>query len=318
MRISKLCILALLAGYPMSAYAAQTLDLTGAVPTLDLDASHMPALAASEQAWWPTPQAAKPFTSSSFAITPGLPPYGAYNAKNGVAGAFWSGWSNEAGVYPNLNELQELISWKETLPISTSHGTLELVASEMSANVGRTLPAQFSGRHIMSGAFNTYPYGQEYGYFEITARVPKGDGLWPAFWMNPVAMTKTSEIDISEILGIDTTTSHSTLHTNDSAWLAKSQNSLTGVAYKAPEDLSQGFHSYGVDWGPQTITFYLDGISIKTYSTPSDMHQPFFIIANLAVGNPSGWGGGVGSNTAFPSTFSISSVRVWQRPTYTP
>lgn len=315
-RTFKLCIMALLTGCPVSAYATQTLDLTGAVSTLDINAAHMPALAASEQSWWPAPQSAKPFTSSSFAITPGLPPYGAWNATNSVAGAFWSGWSNEAGVYPNLNEMQALLGTNEAVPTSTSHGTLDLIASVMPAVASRTLPAQLSGRHILSGAFNTYPYGQEYGYFEITARVPKGNGLWPAFWMNPVAMTKISEIDVSEILSVDTTTSYSTLHTNDLVWAANPQNKPSGIGYKAPEDLSQGFHSYGVDWGPQTITFYLDKVAIKTFSTPADMHQPFFIIANLAVGLQGGWGGGADSTTPFPATYSISSIRVWQRPAY--
>ena len=45
-----------------------------------------------------------------------------------------------------------------------------------------------------------------------------------------------------------------------------------------------GYHTYGVDWQADTITFYFDGVAVKQMATPADMHQPYYMIANVAVG----------------------------------
>src|SRR5262249_25280719 len=71
----------------------------------------------------------------------------------------------------------------------------------------------FAGKNYTSGAMTTYgSFSQAYGYFEARAKVPKGYGFWPAFWMLGVDQSWPPEIDIYEILGKDTTTVHQTLH----------------------------------------------------------------------------------------------------------
>ncbi len=298
---------------PLVTAQAAWLGLTPDKLTLNINLHHLPAVDGGEQAWWPVPQQAKPFASSTFALTPGLPPGGAWPSP-GVANAYWSGWSGEAEAYPNLQALENLPADPGMpMPLRVNKGAIHMVAQPISAVETAALPPQLAGRSIVSGALNSYPYGQTYGYFEILAKVPHGQGLWPAFWMLPVGASKTTELDVTEILGNDTTTSYSTIHTTDTAWLANPANNPPCIQYKAPEDLSQGFHRYGVDWESDTITFYLDRQIVKQFATPADMHQPMYFILNLAVGTANTWAGPPNASTVFPADYSVASVMAWQR-----
>lgn len=114
------------------------------------------------------------------------------------------------------------------------------------------------------------------------------------------------EIDLMEVLAHDTTTSFSTVH---HAALDEQQ----GFAAKAGAVLSAGFHTYGVDWEPDHITFYLDGAAVGTVTDPTLIpHQPMYPIMNLAVGGT--WGGPPDARTQFPATMDVDYIRVWQAP----
>jgi beta-glucanase (GH16 family) len=146
-----------------------------------------------------------------------------------------------------------------------------------------------------------------YGYFEIRAKMPKGKGLWPAFWLLPQDGEWPPEIDVLELLCQDTQTVYTTLHfkTADNPHLSSGLSTQTDV------DLSAGFHRYGVDWTPAAIVWYLDGIEIYRvkYNIPA---QPMYILANLAVGGD--WPGSPNSTTIFPAYFEIDYIRVYRDP----
>ncbi|MGI4985029.1 MAG: glycoside hydrolase family 16 protein, partial [Janthinobacterium lividum] len=67
-----------------------------------------------------------------------------------------------------------------------------------------------------------------------------------------------------------------------------------------------------VDWQPRTITFYLDDAVVARRSTPADMHKPFYLIVNLAVGGPGSWPGAPNQQTVFPASLTIHSIRIWK------
>ena len=300
------------------------LDLAGFTPELDLDGSNSFKMVSGELGWWGAAQLPpQPFSSLIPPVSLGLPPNAAWpanriglqNQVTGFGNPYYSGYTNEAEAYPNADETLN-IEMGTTLqsPVSLSGGEISLIASPIASLENERLPAQLAGRRYISGAFNTYPYSQQYGYFELDGRIPPGTGLWPAFWMVPENMNGPSgdtEIDVMEIVGGQTKVLNSTLHTTDRS--SPSYPSLT-KSFTAPEDLSQGIHRYGVDWEPDWTTFYLDGVSFYSTRTPADMKQPMYIIANLAVGTATAWGGAPDASTAFPARFTIDSVRSWASP----
>jgi Ca2+-binding RTX toxin-like protein len=74
-------------------------------------------------------------------------------------------------------------------------------------------------------------------------------------------------------------------------------------------DTSAGFHTYGVDWEPDFITWYVDGQQVFQTATPADMNKPMYMIANLAVGGD--WPGSPDGSTTFPATMQIDYIRAY-------
>ncbi|HTI81796.1 MAG TPA: glycoside hydrolase family 16 protein [Acetobacteraceae bacterium] len=218
--------------------------------------------------------------------------------------------SSELAPYPNGDE----IAVDGYNPFSVADGILTITAEPTPASVLPWLPAGYSPAYT-SGSLCTYPFSQQYGYFELRGQAPKGDGLWPAFWLMPVDMTWPPEIDVMEILGSQTDVLNTTLH-DPSYKTDTSASTQIGYATAAGVDLSEGFHQYGVDWGPTTIRFYLDRKLVFSQPTPANMHKPFYLIANLAVGGPTSWGGAPDETTVFPARFRIASIDAWQRASY--
>jgi beta-glucanase (GH16 family) len=152
------------------------------------------------------------------------------------------------------------------------------------------------------------PFSFTHGYAEARMQIPKGQGIWPAFWMVPLnsvnASASDGEIDIFEgqgnIPNVDTATFH---------WGGPQQS--IGSNINAGGDLSQAFHTYGVDWEPDHITWYLDGIAIQTVTSAQAAitSVPMFLILDVWLG---GWNGEPDSTTPFPATMNIDWVHVWQ------
>jgi beta-glucanase (GH16 family) len=147
----------------------------------------------------------------------------------------------------------------------------------------------------------------QYGYFEISAKMPRGAGLWPAFWLLPENGTWPPEIDVVEQIGIPTTI-HQTIH-----YVSGGERAAKGTPITVA-DTTAGFHTYAVDWEPATITIYFDGHPTSSWPTPPDMKQPMYILINLAVGGASSWPGPPDSSTAFPANMFIDYVRAFASP----
>jgi len=152
------------------------------------------------------------------------------------------------------------------------------------------------------------------GYAEIRARVPGGDGLWPAFWLlNAYYVGTLPEIDIMEILGETPETAYHTFHRSDTSGMILSDQG-TSTATNPTAGYSDGFHTFGVHWQPGKITWYVDGNPVHTYTEPgdnnNDAYQLMYVIANLAVG------GNFNSlpvdDSALPANYDIDYIRVYQ------
>lgn len=226
--------------------------------------------------------------------------------------------------------------------VAVSGGTLKITAKrEQITCPGGKLRAFTSG---FLGTRETGTYFPAEAYYEIRARIPHAQGLWPAFWLRHRSGSSTAEVDAmeyfhSQVPGKTT----QTLHLNGVSNVSKKTTSV-----EAPTT-TPGWHTWGVAIEPvaggQRFTFYTDGVAVHTYvdtnagwTSKAPANGTFDIAVNMAVGG--NWVGhpddplGVLSNlsrcaqggtypdacrttgirrAAFPATYEVDYVRVFTR-----
>lgn len=180
-----------------------------------------------------------------------------------------------------------------------SGGALHLVA-QRAQTPGRAKGGGAQTYSYRSGMVTTYPsLRYQYGYTQIVARIPYGPGLWPALWLAASNQKWPPEIDILE--HSDTAAQYSEhLHATDTSVQA---------ATESTENLSSGWHTFGLYWSPSKVVWYIDGQQVMSASSGVP-RQSMYLIANLAVNqqDPAGWEDG--------SALDIRSVTVWQAASY--
>jgi beta-glucanase (GH16 family) len=155
------------------------------------------------------------------------------------------------------------------------------------------------------------------GRIEVSAKVPKSLGTWPAIWMLPENKSqgwpKCGEIDILEHVGFDPKKVHFNVHV-DKYNHTKKNNKGKSVTCEDPDTK---FHIYAIEWFDDRIDFYFDEEKVFSYSNEKEgetswpFDKPFYVILNLAFGG--GWGGAKGiDESSLPQEFLIDYVRVWQ------
>jgi beta-glucanase (GH16 family) len=159
-----------------------------------------------------------------------------------------------------------------------------------------------------------------FGRFEIRAKLPKGQGVWPAIWMMPDTLKYGGwplggEIDIMELLGHAPATVYGTLHWGNPHLSSGKSFTLNNVP-----DFSEEFHVFALEWQPGELRWYVDGVQYHTvtqWSTsapgavfPAPFDQPFYMILNVAVGG--NWPGSPDATTVFPQKMLVDYVRVYQ------
>ncbi len=144
------------------------------------------------------------------------------------------------------------------------------------------------------------------GYMEIRAKVPSGQGLWPAFWMLPNSGEWPPEIDMMEILGDQTDTAYQTLHYQDPS--QENGRNMQG-GYYSGIDFSEDFHTFAAEWNSDSITWHIDDVEVFTVEN-NIPNQPMYLLANLAIGGD--WPGMPDETTPGLSTFDIDYIRVYQ------
>jgi beta-glucanase (GH16 family) len=163
-------------------------------------------------------------------------------------------------------------------------------------------------------------YYQTYGYFEIEAKLPKGKGTWPAFWLfNHTAEGRVPEMDVMEAYAggegwgvIDEAGVHRPTVFAATVWEGASPNNNRQVGFKmydAGVDLSEGFHRYAVKWEPNKQTYYFDGKEILVLNTT--FSDPMYLMLDLWFGSASGT-----PDDSTPqgksNSYEVNYVRAWQ------
>ena len=157
-----------------------------------------------------------------------------------------------------------------------------------------------------------------FGRIEVRAKLPQGQGIWPAIWMLPTDETfggwpQSGEIDIMEMVGHEPETVHGTVHFGD-PW---PNNQWEGEPYSLESGIfADNYHIFSIEWEQNKIDFFVDGnlFFTVTPSTVEPKQYPFnyrfHMIMNIAVGG--NWPGNPDSTTEFPQNMSVDYVRVYQ------
>ncbi len=181
-------------------------------------------------------------------------------------------------------------------------------------------------------------FAQKYGRFEFRAKLPTGQGVWPALWMLPQKETygtwpASGEIDILEARGQEPTKILGTLHYG-SRWPNNTNTSSKHTF--ADNGTIADFHIYSVEWEPGVIRFGVDGQTYGTQSFwwssskldgnkgllpkaetdlnpwPAPFDQPFYLVMNVAVGGQ--FLGNPDKTTVFPTEMLVDYVRAYEKP----
>jgi beta-glucanase (GH16 family) len=157
-----------------------------------------------------------------------------------------------------------------------------------------------------------------YGRIEARIKIPRGQGIWPAFWtlgtnIPAVSWPTCGEVDIMENIGKEATIVHGTAH-------GPGYSGGNGIG--GPYSLASGgafaddFHIYALEWTTNALKWFVDGaqyFSVTPASLPTNttwvFTQPQFVLLNVAVGGT--WPGNPDGTTTFPQQMLVDYVRVY-------
>ncbi len=185
--------------------------------------------------------------------------------------------------------------WYQSSNVTVANSRLVLRAERDRVRGERDgVPEWFSYRSGIVSGMRAF----RYGYVEILARLPIDSGMWPALWLLPDDLSWPPEIDIVEAGGRLGVVKH-TFH-------PVGQDQVQGETQLAD---SSGWHTYGLLWEPNQLTWTIDGE--ETFRTGTAIpNVDMYVVANLAVGGEfSGW---VDAATRFPAQMEIEYIRVYQ------
>jgi beta-glucanase (GH16 family) len=227
-------------------------------------------------------------------------------------------WSHETGGSGNGNNELEYYTTSTSNAALDGQGHLVITARQENP-AGYT--CWYGSCTYTSARLNTAGhFTQAYGRFEARIKLPRGSGLWPAFWLlgdniGSVGWPQSGEMDVMENVGREPGTNHGSLHGPGYS----GGNPLSG-SYSLPGGaaFADDFHTFAIDWAPDSVAFSVDGHEYEKH-TPADTHgnqwvfnHPFFIILNVAVGGS--FPGSPDGSASFPQQMVVDYVHVFASP----
>lgn len=185
-------------------------------------------------------------------------------------------------------------------PFSTGGGALTITASLLD----QADKAAMGGYTYASGKLTTEnSFSRQYGYFEMRAALPQGQGSWPAFWLLPVQPRLFGrELDVME--QIANGLSHQAAHyVEGGEERVNASNTYMGD--------TSGYHTYGMLWTSVEIAWFIDGELVFSMETPAELKRPMYMLANLAMGDD--WAGPTNPADGDQS-MKIDYIRVYNVP----
>lgn len=217
-------------------------------------------------------------------------------------------WWNDGGC-TNLGNKE--LEWYGTSNVELHDGILHLIARHETTRGYKGRMFGFTSGMVTTGRYESERsrrsrFAFKYGYIEVRAKVPPGKGFWPAIWLLPSTERSLPEIDMMEVFGNSTNKLRLHLH-----YVAPDGTQHVPGKLVTVQKLDEDFHTYGLDWTPSALVWFLDGRQVWRYSKPAGIpDQPMYLLMNLAVGG--GSAGNPDNQTQFPSAFAVDYVKIWQ------
>jgi len=177
----------------------------------------------------------------------------------------------------------------------------------------------YKGSKYTSGRINTI--GKKlfkYGRIEIRAKLPKGNGTWPAIWMlgenkERDGYPASGEIDIMEHVGKSPREIHGAIHYPE---LDNKKLNSSAASFEIPLS-KDGFHKYAIEWDKKNINYFIDEKLFHCFSIEDAeregreniFQKPFYLIINLALGGK--WAGEI-DDAIFPARFYVDYIRYYK------
>jgi beta-glucanase (GH16 family) len=210
-------------------------------------------------------------------------------------------WGYEVGFVRN-NELQYYTSQRPENAVVGNDNLLLIGRKELFES------AEYTSASITTDGKHSWTYGK----IEARMKLPKGQGMWPAFWMlgqniHQVGWPECGEIDIMEHINNEDIL-YGTLHWHNEKHVSNGTKTTCNVSQ---------YHNYTIEWDKDKIKWFLDGaqyheVSIEnSINSTEELHKPFYIILNLAIGG--NWPKNPDETTQYPDTVYVDYVRVYQK-----
>jgi len=168
---------------------------------------------------------------------------------------------------------------------------------------GRWFSGLLSSRNACGEGF-----AQQYGYFEMRAMLPKGDGFWPAFWLIGVEQSDfTAEVAVVEMHTTRPDKIESALHVFPHKEGGETVN-LGSAFVTPPGAMAKGFNTYGVSVEEDVTIFYFNRREYWRTPTPKEFHQPLFVLFDLAMEASD-----INESTPNPAYMYVDYVKVFSR-----
>ena len=213
-----------------------------------------------------------------------------------------SSWTHETGNHGWGNqELQNYTARSQNSYISD--GNLVIEAREESFG-----GSDYTSARMITAGKREFTFGR----IDIRAKLPVGQGMWPALWMLganffDVGWPFCGEIDIMENVGFEPTTSHGAAH-----WGPQGASSSTfkvgDFHIPAGETFADEFHVFSIIWENNNIRWFVDDNLFHSLSQSEvgqfyNFNNNFFFIFNIAVGGT--WPGSPDATTVFPQRMFV-------------
>ena len=238
--------------------------------------------------------------------TPPNPEYWSYEIGDGTVNGI-PGWGNDEFQYYTDDPANAATDGfgNMVLTVREADGSLECYYG----------PCDYTSARLISWRKAEFAYGR----IESRIRVPDGeDGLWPAFWslgtdIDVVDWPQTGEIDFMEYVSRLPNEIFGTIHGP-----GYSGGQSYGNVYDFGEPVYNNYHTFAIEWQPDLIEWYVDGILYHT-ATPADVapnewvfNDPVFLLLNVAIGG--NFGGAIDPNLQLPQSMAVDYIRVYQGP----